>query len=369
MAFSQLPAYNTGNALNFDPLNQAAQNWGETTRRNALANYTAEQDKIQNTIQQKQESRAQTMFDDKRGQEALNELAGIYQAIETSPEQDRASLYSRVQPMYSRLRQRIPDFDADLQAMGVDPNDHVAVGKLVMGRARGLQSPTEAPSNVREYEYFNRLSPEAKQQYLTMKRSEKYLDLETGYGRPNPITGEVPMVVSKDIAGAAAAKEVGKGAGESQVSLTSLRSKMPGLENVVGQLDKLSEAATYTTAGRVVDAARRELGAEPRESAVARQQYISIVDNQVLPLLRDTFGAAFTQKEGESLRATLGDPNIAPKEKQAVLKAFIEQKRRDVESLSAAAGQTAPPQAGTVMDGYRFRGGNPADPNSWEPAQ
>ncbi len=29
---------------------------------------------------------------------------------------------------------------------------------------------------------------------------------------------------------------------------------------------------------------------------------------------------------------------------------------------------TAPPKAGTVEDGYRFKGGNPADPKNWEPA-
>jgi hypothetical protein len=51
-----------------------------------------------------------------------------------------------------------------------------------------------------------------------------------------------------------------------------------------------------------------------------------------LPLLRQTFGAAFTVAEGDSLLATLGDPNMHPDEKNAVLDAFIENKRRDLET-------------------------------------
>jgi len=50
--------------------------------------------------------------------------------------------------------------------------------------------------------------------------------------------------------------------------------------------------------------------------------------------------------------------------------------RREAEALGAGPGQgqpggaqqgtVAPPQPGTVMDGYVFRGGDPANPNSWE---
>jgi hypothetical protein len=145
----------------------------------------------------------------------------------------------------------------------------------------------------------------------------------------------------------------GKGRGEAVASFESMSSKMPGLEYTVKQLDGLADQATYTAAGQIVDSAMKQAGMEPREAAVARAQYIAVVDNQVLPLLRDTFGAAFTQKEGETLRNTLGDPNKSPREKQAVLKAFIEQKRRDVEALAVQSGQQpALPRGGSMREKY-----------------
>ena len=52
-----------------------------------------------------------------------------------------------------------------------------------------------------------------------------------------------------------------------------------------------------------------------------------------MPLLRDTFGAQFTEREGESLKATLGSPNVSPKEKDAVLRSFIKQKKRNIQDL------------------------------------
>jgi hypothetical protein len=172
---------------------------------------------------------------------------------------------------------------------------------------------------------------------VTLSPGVEKVDLGTAIGifdRDGKIVGTIP----KDVAGAKAQEEIGKGQGEAEVAYKSMQSKMPGLESTVAHLDQLAEKATYTLAGRALDEGRRQIGIEPREAALARTEYMAVVDNQVLPLLRDTFGAQFTEREGATLRATLGDPNISPQEKQAVLKAFIEQKRRDVEALARQRG-------------------------------
>jgi len=154
----------------------------------------------------------------------------------------------------------------------------------------------------------------------------------------------------------------GKGQGEALVAYKSMNSKLPGLQTVINDLDELADKATYTSAGQLYDYGRAQAGLEPREAAVARTEYIAKVDNQILPLLRDTFGAQFTVEEGKALRATLGDPNKTPSEKKKVLNAFIEQKKRDVEALAlqAAAGDGVPqqaPQGGGVVDYRDYFGG------------
>lgn len=131
---------------------------------------------------------------------------------------------------------------------------------------------------------------------------------------------------------------------ESDRELAEMERNMPGLRVVVDQLYDLSNTATYTQAGQLRDAARKALGLPAGEGAVARAEYIAVVDNQVLPLLRQTFGAAFTAKEGETLRNTLGDPDKSPEEKRAVLRAFIAQKERDLAARQGSS-QGAAPQA------------------------
>jgi hypothetical protein len=199
---------------------------------------------------------------------------------------------------------------------------------------------------------------------VTVSTGVDKIDAGTYYQLRDKKSGAVVGILPKDIKGAESAKVEGAGEGAAKVALNSLSSKMPGVEQVVTELDDLATRATYTSTGQLIDWTRREVGAQPRDAAIARSEYIAKVDNQILPLLRDTFGSQFTEREGQALRSTLGDPNKSPMEKQAVLKAFIEQKRRDVEALqrqSGAAPSAAPAAAmpsggvgGTTKSGIQW---------------
>jgi len=138
--------------------------------------------------------------------------------------------------------------------------------------------------------------------------------------------------------GRAKGKEVGKEEGIALASLRSQEAKMPGISKVVGQLRELSEDATFTVAGRAKDESLKQLGLPMSKGGIARAKYMAIVDNQILPLLRDTFGAQFTEKEGQTLRATLGNPDMSPAQKLTVLDAFIAQKNENVSALKRRLG-------------------------------
>ena len=140
--------------------------------------------------------------------------------------------------------------------------------------------------------------------------------------------------------GEAIGSEIGKRVGEAAGTLNFLEANLPKLEQVTSDLSELGKTATYTKAGQLSNVMQKELGMDTPQGAVDRTAYIAKVDNEILPpLLRDTFGAAFTVKEGETLRATLGDPNYSPAEKDAVLSAFIDQKKQQVMALKRQIGQ------------------------------
>ncbi len=256
----------------------------------------------------------------------------------------------------------------DLQGL---QNDVGAI--LTAGQAYNMIGGDGLPSSVREWQYYNSLSPEQKKEWLNNKRAGSNVDLGGSVIRLDA-GGNPAATYDKTLApadrpenafakseAAAAGTAVGGSQGDAQAKLTVMQAQLPRLNQVVTKLSRLGKTATYTKAGVARDTVARELGAKVPQSAVARTSYISMVDNEVLPLLRQTFGAQFTAEEGIRLKNTLGDPDKSPEEKDAVLKAFIEQKMGEIQSLQRQVGQ---PTVQTPSGNRGGGAGNAAGGNS-----
>ena len=142
--------------------------------------------------------------------------------------------------------------------------------------------------------------------------------------------------------------------GEVINDLSRAQAALPGLTDVVNKLRELAPIATSTFGGRVYDLAVKELGFGATKGATASTKFGAMVNNQVLPLLKPTFGAAFTVQEGDALRETMGDKNASVEEKMATLDAFLEQKQRDIETKQLQLDNSPNPEAPTVTTQAQF---------------
>lgn len=219
----------------------------------------------------------------------------------------------------------------------------------------GEKRETDFNIRLRQFEEWKKMAPGAEkdafgmligaipksgttEQILERKKGESNIDVEE-YRKKKAVELASQPEIEEAIA---RAKESGKASGEKGNLLNDMNSQMPVLEDVVDRLRELSKTATYTTTGKAFNEVQKQLGFKPTQGATSRAAYIATVDNEILPLLRQTFGAAFTQKEGESLKATLGNPDSSPEEKQAQLDAFIESKKRQIRALSRSAASPGP---------------------------
>lgn len=279
-----------------------------------------------------------------------NFSAGLAQAAQNLPQGQTADDAYATSQKQEAERQR--SLNATLEFMRQkgygDLVAGVEGGGLDMGTAWGEalkrsrpNDGADAPSNVQEWEYYNKLSPEQQSQYLNMKRSNTPLNIGTGFvtqdqANPGTVLG-APIAINNEQKAFDTSTGAGLGTANAAniVTFQSVSSKLPGLKKTIDDLTNLSDTATYTQLGQGADIIRRELGLPVGQGAIDRTAYIAIVDNQVLPLLRDTFGAAFTEREGQTLRDTLGDPNKSPAEKKVILNSFIAQKERDVQAMQS----------------------------------
>lgn len=143
---------------------------------------------------------------------------------------------------------------------------------------------------------------------------------------------------------AATGTATGTATGGAITNLADLESNYPTLVQNVNELRELGKTATYTMAGKAWNAVKRETGFGATPGGIARTAYENKVRTTILPLLRTTFGAQFTEPEGRRLETTLGDPDKTPEEKDAALTAYMDAEYRKIQTAKRRVG--ADPGAG-----------------------
>ena len=172
----------------------------------------------------------------------------------------------------------VPQPIVDLARIQGDPS---GVQNYIMAEAKrkAEMANREAPSNVREWQYFSKLPPEQQQQYLIMRRAQTWKDTGTEFVLPNPMNPSQPSAtITKNNAGETQDKAIGKGAGE-RVSDTIARARaasgkltqLVNLETRMKDLETGRLAPAKMTAGAwakalgVSDDALRSMGIDPNQ--------------------------------------------------------------------------------------------------------
>lgn len=223
-------------------------------------------------------------------------------------------------------------------------NQGLPVEEVVMPHGVRLTNPNTNPNDMRAQKDAIYGAENANIPIISrLKRLEKALD-DTSAAKSeleNQETlslAEAERIKSEDAAKAYSA---------AMVDLDEYQAFLPRLQEVVTKLKRLGETASYTLFDQGVDFYKEQTKQDPSQGRIDREGYISTVANEVLPLLRKTFGAAFTAAEGESLKVTLGDPDTSSKVKNAALDSFIEQK---IGQIKTRAIQTMPIFEGLDID-------------------
>ena len=116
--------------------------------------------------------------------------------------------------------------------------------------------------------------------------------------------------------------------GEALTELDRMNAALPELRASVEQLKNLAPLATHTLVGKGFNALVQELGFGATTGKTARDRFISIMRNQILPMLKPTFGGIVSDSERKALMETMADPDSPPETKIATLNDFLNRKEQ-----------------------------------------
>ena len=218
--------------------------------------------------------------------EGAAQAGDLYSGLSSaSPETDIIAALSN--PWASPAQQSVGSALLGNPSQQNDPMRQIQLEQALLNLEQDMAGPVgpEAPSSVREWEYFNALPPDQQSQYLIMKRSVPYLDVGTGFVQPDPINpGQVGGTqIVKDNITPNQDKAIGTGLGEAQIeiinagrSARSNNAKLDILETTLAGAPQGAQGALVQAAGSI------GIPMEGLDDIQAAQAII----NQLVPLQR-----------------------------------------------------------------------------------
>lgn len=225
---------------------------------------------------------------------------------------------------------------------------------LLRARASGTVGGSDAPSSVREFEFFEKLSPAEKKRFLAVKRAQQLENVPgAGLGSFNPLTGGLDPVVTEDqivsgIGSRSGAAETGK-----QDAITASITEQSRLRAEADRVNKASAElpGLEDKTNRVISEGKEiieQLESGELKTGFFRGQLPAIKTNeqlfdvfsgeQVLEKISSATFGALSEGEREFLRTTVSSRTKTPEANIEIIKRKIEILQNAERRAKAAAG-------------------------------
>ena len=243
--------------------------------------------------------------------------------------------------------------------------EQVKVGDRILFRDMNPNSPT-----------FGKEAMAPEKVGMTPFESAKLAQDATGVVYQEDANGNIVALPSKLKAGELPKARVAMAPGGGLQPLTAKPSEAVGKEQmsinqqraiVRGAIDAVTNTpdAFGLTRGMMGETLGGRMGTS--EENQARSYLFNVVSG----VIKERAGTAQSAAEAETLARFLPQPTDAAdviKDKMLAFDKYLSDKESGTTKKKPAAAASFPgaPKVGTVQDGYRYKGGNPAEPSSWE---